>query len=65
MVGVFSTDRSLAIYPFQFVHGCIHNGVPVTIMLAYNMLKNGAIPKLPPLGYVNLTDGVRHVVPRD
>ena len=66
MVGIFSADRSLAIYPFQFAHGCIQTGVPVTILLAYNMLKDGfGIPKLPPQGYVNLMDGVRHIVPRD
>ena len=65
-VGVFSADRSLAIYPFHFVYGCLENDAPVTIMLAFNMLRDGSkIPSLPPGGYENVMENVHHIVPRD
>ena len=65
-VGVFAPDRALAIYPFHFVYGCLENGAPVTILLSYNMLKDGTkIPPLPPGGYENVMDNVHHIVPRD
>ncbi len=65
-IGVFSPDRSLAIYPFHFVYGCIENNAPVTILLAFNMLKDGnRIPQLPAGGFENVMDNVRHVVPRE
>ena len=64
-VGVFSPDRALAIYPFQFVQGCLENRATVTIMLSYNMLKDGSrIPSLPPRGYMNMMDSVQHIIPR-
>lgn len=62
-VGLFSPDRSLAIYPFHYIYGCFENKVYPAILLAFNMLKDGKIPALPPKGYINLMDGVRHVVP--
>ncbi len=43
-VGVFSQDRSLAVYPFHFVFGCLENQAPVTILLSFNMLEAGTIP---------------------
>lgn len=65
-VGVFSPDRSLAIYPFHFVFGCLENQAPVTIALAFNMLVDGSkIPELPPGGFENVMDNVHHIVPRD
>ncbi|MBY0270660.1 MAG: hypothetical protein K2X06_12375 [Burkholderiales bacterium] len=65
-VGVFSPDRSIAVYPFDFVRACIENNIPVTILLAYNMLKDGkSIPKLPDKGYENVMNGIHHIVPRD
>jgi len=65
-VGVFSPNRSLAIYPFHFIYGCLENEAPVTIELAFNMLADGAkVPDLPPNGYENVMDNVHHVVPRD
>ena len=64
-VGVFSPDRSLAIYPFHFVYGCMENDAPVTIMLAFNMLKDGSwIPEPPANGYENVMDHFQHIVPR-
>jgi hypothetical protein len=65
-MGVFSPDRSLAIYPFHFIQGCIENGAPVTILLSFNMLIDKTrIPKLPARGYQNVMDAVHHIVPRD
>lgn len=64
-VGVFSPDRSLAIYPFHFVYGCLENQAPVTILLSFNLLVDGSrIPPLPSAGYENVMDNVHHVVPR-
>jgi len=66
VVGVFSLDRSIAIYPFNFVRACMENNVPVTILLAYNMLRDGkSIPPLPARGYANVMNGIHHIVPRD
>jgi len=65
-VGIFSPDRSLAIYPFHFIESCLDEGAPVTILLAFNMLVDGTeIPKLPHGGYENVMDNVHHIVPRD
>lgn len=65
-VGVFSPDRALAIYPFHFIFGCMENNAPVTIMLSFNLLVDGSrIPPLPAVGYENVMDNVRHIVPRD
>jgi hypothetical protein len=64
-VGVFSPDRALAIYPFHFIHGCLRNNAPVTILLAFDILVDGKrVPPLPPGGYENVMDNVHHAVPR-
>jgi len=62
-VGVFSRDRSIGFYPWHFVLGCVENGATVTVLLAWNMLKEGAVPKTAPNSYVNLMDGVHHIIP--
>lgn len=62
-VGVFSKDRSLAVYPFHFIFGCLENQAPVTILLSFNMLEAGAIPAQGAKEYINLMDGVHHIVP--
>jgi len=65
-VGIVSRDRSLVIYPFDFVTQCILQKCPVTIALAFDMLSvNDEIPEFPPGSYENLMEGVHHVVPRD
>lgn len=65
-VGVLSPNRALAVYPFHFIHGCISNGAPVTILLAYNLLKDGSkIPPTPPNSYQNVMDCVHYLVPRE
>lgn len=59
--GVFPPDRSLAIYPFHFIHGCIENRAPVTIKLAFDVLVDGRrVPDLPAGGYENVMDHVHH-----
>jgi hypothetical protein len=63
-VGIVSPNRELAIYPFHFVYGCIENHATVTILLAYNMIKDGnRLPAVPPRSYENLMDHVHHIVP--
>jgi hypothetical protein len=62
-MGVFSQDRSLAIYPFYFLFGCLENGAPVTVLLTFNMLESGKIPPQAAKSYVNVMDGARHIVP--
>jgi hypothetical protein len=64
-MGVLSQDRSLAIYPYHFITGCIHNRAEVTIMLSFNMLSDtSAIPTVPARSYENVMDNVHHIVPR-
>lgn len=56
-IGVFSPDRSLAIYPFHFIWGCLENGEAVAIEMAFNILKDASrIPALPAGGYENVMD---------
>lgn len=63
--GVFSPDRSLAIYPLEFMLGCLRDpGVDVTVMLSFNMLLAGTIPAMKEKSYTNLMDGVCRIVPR-
>jgi hypothetical protein len=62
-IGVFSKDRSLAVYPWHFVFGCLENQAPVTILLSFNMLAAGKIPAQAAKAYVNLMEGVHHIVP--
>ena len=65
-VGVLSPQRELAIYPFHFVHGCLENGAVVTILLAFNMLKErSSRPDFPAHSYANVMDHVHHIVPPD
>ncbi|WP_406699855.1 hypothetical protein V5E97_13500 [Singulisphaera sp. Ch08] len=62
-IGVFSKDRSLAIYPWHFVFGCLENNATVTILLSFNMLLAGKIPAQKQGDYVNLMDHVHHIIP--
>jgi hypothetical protein len=65
-IGVFSPDRSLAIYPHDFMRACLNDkNVDVTVMLAFNMLQAGTIPKMESKSYTNVMDGVHRIVPRD
>jgi hypothetical protein len=62
-IGVLTKDRSLAIYPWHFVFGCLENNAPVTILLSFNMLLANKIPAQNKGEYVNLMDHVHHVIP--
>lgn len=62
-VGVFAKDRSLAVYPWHFIFGSLENKAPVTILLSFNMLAAGRIPAQRAKAYVNLMEGVHHIVP--
>jgi hypothetical protein len=63
--GVVAPDRSLAIYPLDFMLGCMQDpGVDVTVALAFNMLIAGSVPKMPRRSYTNVMDGVHRIVPR-
>jgi hypothetical protein len=61
-IAVFHRNRSVGIYPFDYVFGCLESDVYPTILLAYNMLEAGSIPTGDARAYVNLMDGVRHIV---
>lgn len=62
-IGVFAKDRSLAVYPWHFVFGCLEDEAPVTILLSFNMLAAGQVPVQKAKAYVNLMEGVHHIVP--
>jgi hypothetical protein len=62
--GVVSPNRALAIYPFHFIFECLENKAPVTIQLAFDILKEGRrVPRLPPRTYENVMDHVHHDEP--
>jgi hypothetical protein len=64
--GVVSPDRSLAIYPLDFMLGCMQDpSVDVTVALSFNMLLAGNVPKMKRQSYTNVMDGVHRIVPRD
>lgn len=62
---VLSPDRSLAIYPFHFVHGCLQDwSVDATILLSYNMLAAGTMGQVGAGEYANVMERVHRIVPR-
>jgi hypothetical protein len=64
--GVVSPDRSLAIFPLDFMLGCMQDpGVDVTVALSFNMLLAGSVPKMGPRSYTNVMAQVHRIVPRD
>ena len=63
--GVLSPDRALAVYPIHFLIGCLQDpNVDATVMLSFNMLREGKVGHPPAGEYMNLMDGVHRVVPR-
>ncbi len=62
-LAMFDEQRSIGIYPFHYVFGCLENQIYPTILLAFNMLLAGEIPRFERGAYVNLMDGVQHIVP--
>lgn len=61
-VGVISKDCSLAIFPFDFIAGCLERNMPVTIMLSFNLLRRQS-PSLPARGFANIMNHVQRIVP--
>lgn len=62
---VASPDRALIVYPTYFIKECLdYPTADCTVMLAFNMLAAGSIPKFPERGYENLMAGVRRIVPK-
>lgn len=63
-IGVVSPTRNMVIYPFNFVAGCLENGITSTILLAYNMLVEKADDvSFEPGTYENVMSYVHHIVP--
>jgi hypothetical protein len=62
-IGVFTKDRSLAVYPWHFIFGCLENNATVTIVLSFNMVAAGGIAAEEAYAYVNLMERVHHIVP--
>lgn len=62
-VAIVNEDRSLAVFPFYYCFGCLENDVYPKILLAFNMLEAGKIPQQPKYGFMNLMDGVQHIMP--
>lgn len=61
VVGVFSPDRSLALYPFHAIRACLDNKTPVVVRLAFTILLEGSrLSALPQGGYKNIIDMVAH-----
>jgi hypothetical protein len=63
VLAIFDRHRTVGVYPFHYIFGCLENEVYPTILLAFNMLMAGTIPKFERGSYVNLMDGVQHIVP--
>lgn len=63
VIAVVNEDRSLAIFPFHYCFGCLENHIHPTVLLAFNMLKANKISPQPAGEFVNLMDGVWHIVP--
>jgi hypothetical protein len=62
-IAVFDARRAQGIYPFDYVYGCLQAGEHPTIELAWNMLEAGQVPVFEDHAYINIMDGIRHIVP--
>jgi hypothetical protein len=62
-IGVSAKDRSLIIFPWHFIFGCLENNATVTILLSFNMLLSGNVPAQESGEFVNVMDHVHHIVP--
>ncbi len=64
-VGVVSPLAEMVIFPFAFLEACLKEDVPVTVLLSFNMLRDGSsIPELAPESYEDVMQNVQHIVPR-
>lgn len=65
LIAVVSPDRSMAIYPFEYVRAYLDDPtLDVTIALAFNMLQAKNHPNFEPDGLVDFMSGVQRIVPR-
>lgn len=65
LYGVVSPNRTLVIFPTYFLKACLENPkMDCTAMLAFNMLRAGNLPELPPNGYESLMHGVQRIIPK-
>ncbi len=63
-LGVFSPDNSMAIYTVKYLNFTMQNPAVIpTIELAFNMIKDKALPKFAADSYTDVMAGVRHIVP--
>lgn len=62
-VGVFDRQRSMGLYPFGYIFGCLEAQACPTILLAWNMLVEGALPDFDSRSYTDIMSGIRHIVP--
>ena len=63
-LGVFSPDNSMAIYSVKYLNFTMQNPAVIpTIKLAFNMIKDNALPKFPADSFTDVMSGVRHIVP--
>ncbi len=62
-IAVTDKSRSMVIYPFHYVFGCLENKIVPTIALSFNMIEANSLPEFEPNSYENLMDGIQHVVP--
>ena len=65
-IGVVPPDRSMLILPFNFIYQCMDHGMPVTILLSFNMLADGSrIPAFPEGAFYNIMQDIQYIIPRD
>lgn len=61
-----SADKSLVIYPIDFVRHCIDDpAVDCTIALAFDMLDKAEHPRFASCELVDFMSGVHRIVPRE
>lgn len=62
-IAVVDGRRSMVVYPFDYVYGCLESGEYPTILLAFNLLADGGLPTFPDRSYTSIMDGIQHIVP--
>lgn len=61
-VGVFDRQRSMGVLPFDYVFETLEQRETPTILLAFNMIAEGALPKFEGRSYTNIMEGIQHIV---
>lgn len=62
-IAVVSKSGSLAILPFHYCFCCLEENAVSRVLLAFNMLTEGKIPKVKARTYANLMHRVDYIVP--